>query len=1597
MKANTILKISLTLIALCLWLHGTIAQQVLAPEADTYAHSNAHSTNYGNDIELYSVMNASNTLYIYIRFDLSQLTSADNAILRLYVTGNPSTDYRIIRTVEDNSWDENTMTWDNKPAVGDSINYLIPDQTGQWLEIDVSTYVKTSLANGKVTFAITTSPSTEWSKFASKENSTNKPELILNSPQQGPVFLETFGTGGYYDGQASSYALFSSGATFSDDLINIHNHSPQSNYEGASAENFIKLGRVKQDPITDRLQFVVSNINTLNYENVRLSLGHAVYASSAKYFLSVYYSTNGTEWTKMNNELVHSGQWAEATVWGYVTLEEILPSTSNLYLKFENLNTAQTVRLDDIMLNGLPDDNTPPSKPQNLVSHNLSPYGCVLAWDESSDNYSVSHYELYRNAIPVGSYVKPYALIERQTPESTIEFTVVAVDVKGNRSEVSDILAVTFPAETNPEGQAFLWNDNQAQVLPNGELRWSPKPFEYQPGSSVRYIDFEAGDDSNTGTSTAAPWKHHPWDPAATGNAASCTGIHTYVFKRGVVYRGTLVAKESGTPIEPVQLTSSPDWGTGQAGFYGSQRIESGWTQCDAVSAPNIPSPEKVWYIDLSSALPATKVVCEVSGETMNRLSLARVPNWQITDSVVPMSNWWRWTGVEGNQTQTGKLIDTKNLTQTDPEYWKGGTVWSEWKGTMGTVWAQTITSYDPATHSIVTPNIYGGEESRYFIENLPQLLDTANEYWFDKSGTFPGRLYVRLSGDRNPNSGVFEVATNDRLITINDQQYITISGLAFGFTTSDKVVFNNNDAPNIRAIININAGSRHITVANCSFDFVSAAIASTASHVTISDNAMRYIDHQAITCGPANGAYTQENHILRNMIYNSGGRQLCRWYSAIPAIAVYTQSGTIAGNFIDYTWGAGIYGLWGKSSGDGTREIPLIRGYVFNNRVRHSLLGTSDWGGIEHWQGGPVYYYNNYSENAPGWKGSMSNVDYNPWGFPYYFDGSYKLYAFNNIAVSPNNSTSDPSKRNRSAYQMVLGMNTMVVNNSAYKFYKGITIQQNDGGTPCYNYLLGNLLEHITNSYFMHKDLAQHHVPFESISNNVLYGPSGLVSENTWGSSTSVEHYSKLLEQYGAQAGTVGWKSVNANMTDPDNKDFRITAESEAIDRGVKFFAPLSLYATVGEWHFYRHANDSSLIMGDNLYMTTEYVHRGDYQKLEKNHLKAHGITANSYKQGNLEDWIPGALEFNGTTTYCSVPDNSPSQLLKTNDLDMQTNNFILEVYLKTTASQGTVVSKHSAASNGYSLSLEAGAAKMALISGGTATFTRTGSTAINDGNWHHILAEVNRTGTINIYIDGSLENGATSGTMPSTGLSLTNTADFLVGKNHAGNFFGGTIDFLRVSKGSLEDALTTINELYSWEFDGPFLYDFAGNTPQGPRDAGALETGSKACILGLSASSFDYTKEGGSNQLTITAANGFEVGSASQTFVSTSLSGNVLTVTVEPNVTTSARSATVMISGCNESIPLKISQEATPNTIHTESGLPLRIYPNPVKNKLYIESEGVIRQVSVYTLQGQCLVRFTPETLKAEMPVQHLATGMYILEIQSESDFIQTRFIKE
>jgi len=340
---------------------------------------------------------------------------------------------------------------------------------------------------------------------------------------------------------------------------------------------------------------------------------------------------------------------------------------------------------------------------------------------------------------------------------------------------------------------AYYWGQPNATVLGNGDLLYAPNQFQYTPGASVVYIDYEGGSDANNGTSPSTAFKHHPWDANATGNAASMSGIHTYVFKRGVVYRGLLTADDNGSSGNPIRLTSDPSWGTGEAMLFGSERVTTTWQQCQPGDAVTNLNPSNVWYTDLSFSvvdntygsfptwphgiLPQT--ICEMTGDTgLSRINVCRAPNWTLTDVNEPMSNWWNVTGPSPGQIALGS-----SFSQTAPSDWVGGTVWTQWGSgsgagaNMATVQQGTISAF---SNPYMTFDVGTNPMCKFFIENLPQLLDEPNEYYYSKGPTFSRRLYVRLSGDRNPNTAMIEVGVRPEILRLVDRQYIVVSGLTF-------------------------------------------------------------------------------------------------------------------------------------------------------------------------------------------------------------------------------------------------------------------------------------------------------------------------------------------------------------------------------------------------------------------------------------------------------------------------------------------------------------------------------------------------------------------------------------------------------------------------------------------------------------------------------------------------------------------------------------------------------------------------------------------------------------------------------------------------
>jgi hypothetical protein len=859
--------------------------------------------------------------------------------------------------------------------------------------------------------------------------------------------------------------------------------------------------------------------------------------------------------------------------------------------------------------------------------------------------------------------------------------------------------------------EKFSWQKTYAKISSKGDIEWSPQPFRFEKGDSVRYIDYEQGNDSNGGSSRETPWKHHPWDPQASGNAKRCKGIHTYIFKRGVYYRSTITARESGTATNPIRLTIDPAWGTGQAVISGGRRITGGWKK--GAQNKDIPAPEKVWYIDLDFA-PRTVYLVEppasyaLKNDRITRIPLARMPNWKVSDPEDVKSEWWCWDNpghpyfnmtmkAEGSEKTLAMAKDTKHITG-PKELYMGAIIWAEFGWVDGTPYPSYVQGFDAEKRALGFEGYLGSAKSRiisrnhrYYLEDKPHYLDDSEgEYWFEKKGN-GGRLHIILPDGRNPNTAVIEAGKQTTLIDLTGKENIVISGLTFRFTNvswdltetpwqySQKFRLKKHIYP---ACIRIWGPANDITIANCRFEHINSGVLMKAvnpgdriDNIIVRDCEFLETDHGGISIEegllwgdtlPDRAGHLYDVKILRNYLYRTGLRP--PRVGAASAINVdNAETLEVAGNVVERSWHAGINVRGAKRSGN-VRDCPLTRILIFQNKVTDSIRTGDDCGNIETWQGGSAYVFNNISGNPGGFRYDHWMADKTSrtpggarFGMAYYLDGAFKNYYFNNIGWGLSNDIRSPHGAT-TMFQEIISYQNMFFNNTAYNFVKGTRRQAPQAGRDKF---MGNVWDSVSDWVFWHTKPAK--TPEEgserdagkieknyalqtnaftgNVFHNITAKYGSFKSSGKW--HRTFEECRKALEGVKSIAYDLGVVANKPVMKDPAKKDFSLTEDSPAIDRGVKCFVPWPLYAVVGEWNFYPAGNDPTRILDEHWYMTPYYYVRDDYYKLPMFPLTGINITKDNYVDGPLEDWTNGACTFNGENQYAVCPNSKLNKIL--------------------------------------------------------------------------------------------------------------------------------------------------------------------------------------------------------------------------------------------------------------------------------------------------------------------------------------------------------------
>ncbi len=159
---------------------GTSAQAAtgftFTPVADAYVIQTYPSKNYGTSLSLRA--DASPVTRSYLRFTVNDLNGAtvQSAKLRLYVNSSNSTGFSV-RALSNNTWTETRITYSNAPAPGSIIKSSSAFSAGSWVQVDLSSYVKTE-ATYNIVVATTSTTNTS---FASRETGANAPQLIVST------------------------------------------------------------------------------------------------------------------------------------------------------------------------------------------------------------------------------------------------------------------------------------------------------------------------------------------------------------------------------------------------------------------------------------------------------------------------------------------------------------------------------------------------------------------------------------------------------------------------------------------------------------------------------------------------------------------------------------------------------------------------------------------------------------------------------------------------------------------------------------------------------------------------------------------------------------------------------------------------------------------------------------------------------------------------------------------------------------------------------------------------------------------------------------------------------------------------------------------------------------------------------------------------------------------------------------------------------------------------------------------------------------------------------------------------------------------------
>ena len=164
------------------------ATMTIYPNDDVFVSQHFSDNNYGSSIHLEANGYPSEYIYSFLKFDLSSLEASaiTSATLRLYCYFVNEEQYGGPRRlgcyeVENDDWDESTVTWNDKPLMGNLLDSVYPGAEPHWENFDVTSWVENRKGQ-LASFGLKTTADTlgdHWEAY-SKEYDNYDPYLEVN-------------------------------------------------------------------------------------------------------------------------------------------------------------------------------------------------------------------------------------------------------------------------------------------------------------------------------------------------------------------------------------------------------------------------------------------------------------------------------------------------------------------------------------------------------------------------------------------------------------------------------------------------------------------------------------------------------------------------------------------------------------------------------------------------------------------------------------------------------------------------------------------------------------------------------------------------------------------------------------------------------------------------------------------------------------------------------------------------------------------------------------------------------------------------------------------------------------------------------------------------------------------------------------------------------------------------------------------------------------------------------------------------------------------------------------------------------------------------